>query len=513
MLESFTFEVTMAASGREGITKLENADRDEPFELVVMDWKMPEMDGIEASRLIKNHPGLEKPPAIILVTAYGREEVMHQAEQEGLDGFLLKPVSPSLLFDATMQAFGQAVAEEDRAGRKKQKEAEVLQHIRGARVLLVEDNEINQQVASEILQGAGLRVSLADNGQEAVTAIEQNKYDAVLMDIQMPVMDGYTATRKIREWESETSLRRAQSSRSQKSEDRKNGSAPSPQSLELPIIAMTAHAMAGDAERSLAAGMSDHITKPIDPQQLFVTLGKWIQPTNNGLPSEPPKSALPEDTAPGKVSGKTDFPESLPGFDLQDGLIRLQGNKKLYRKLLQDLGVKYAGTADDIRQALDADDFKQAHSLVHNLKGLAGNLAATDLQKTAAEMEKFVKGGLKPGVSNQKLNHAFAELKNTLQAAIDAVRVLGPSATEEVSPTPAAAPAKIPPEMAGRAADQIREAAEMGDVTRIKTIAEKFKSNSEAFTPIADRLLSMAEDFDFDGVLKLADELSELQPS
>ena len=438
---------------------------------------------------------------------------MQQAEQAGLDGFLLKPVSPSLLFDATMQAFGQAVPEEDRAGRKKQKEAEVLQHIRGASVLLVEDNEINQQVASEILQGAGLQVSLADNGQEAIAAIEQNEYDAVLMDVQMPVMDGYTATRKIREWESEISLRRAQSSRSQKSEGRRKGSALSPQSSELPIIAMTAHAMAGDAEKSLAAGMSDHITKPIDPQQLFVTLGKWIQPTNKGLPSEPPKSPFSKDTAPGKASEKTGFPESLPGFDLQDGLNRLQGNKKLYRKLLQDLGVKYAGTADDIRQALDAEDFEQAHSLVHNLKGLAGNLAATDLQRTAAGMEKLVKGGLQPGVLNQKLNKAFAELKTTLQAAIDAVRVLGPSATEKPNPAPAAAPANIPPEMAAKAADQIREAAEMGDVTRIRTIAEKFKSESKAFAPMADRLLSMAEDFDFDGVLELADELTESQPS
>jgi PAS domain S-box-containing protein len=513
MLESFTFEVTMAASGLEGITEIEKADKDSPFELVIMDWKMPEMDGIEASRSIKNHPGLDRPPAIILVTAYGREEVMQQAEQAGLDGFLLKPVSPSLLFDATMQAFGQAVPEEGRAGRKKQKETEVLKHIRGANVLLVEDNEINQQVASEILQGAGLNVSLADNGQEAITAIEQNEYDAVLMDVQMPVMDGYTATRKIREWESEISLRRAQSSRSQKSADRKKGSDLSPQPSQLPIIAMTAHAMAGDAEKSLAAGMSDHITKPIDPQQLFVTLGKWIQPTNKGLPPELPKSAPPENTAPGKASEKTGFPESLPGFDLQDGLNRLQGNKKLYRRLLQDLAVKYAGTADDIRQALDAEDFEQAHSLVHNLKGLAGNLAATDLQGTAAEMEKFVKGGLKPGVSNQKLNHAFAELKNTLQAAIDAVQILGPSATEKSSQAPDTEPANIPPVIAGQAADEIREAAEMGDVNRVKTIAEKFKSESEAFTPIADRLFSMAEDFDFDGVLKLADELAELQPS
>jgi CheY-like chemotaxis protein len=123
---------------------------------------------------------------------------MQQAEAVGLEGFLLKPVSPSMLFDATMQAFGEAVPETSRVAQKHEQEAEALKHIRGAHVLLVEDNEINQQVAKEILEGAGLNVALATNGQEAVNAVKENEYDAVLMDVQMPVMDGYTATREIR---------------------------------------------------------------------------------------------------------------------------------------------------------------------------------------------------------------------------------------------------------------------------------------------------------------------------
>jgi CheY-like chemotaxis protein len=201
MLESFSFEVALAPSGEEGITELENASAGKPFELVIMDWKMPGMDGIEASKRIKNHQGLSKIPAIILVTAYGREEVMQQAGQVGLEGFLLKPVNPSILFDSIMQAFGQALPETSRMAHRHEQEAEVLEHIRGAYVLLVEDNEINQQVAREILEGAGLVVALATNGQEAVYAVKENNYDAVLMDVQMPVMDGYTATRRIRKWE------------------------------------------------------------------------------------------------------------------------------------------------------------------------------------------------------------------------------------------------------------------------------------------------------------------------
>ena len=202
ILESFSFEVLLAASGQDALEEIERADKVSPFELVIMDWKMPGMDGIEASRRIKNHRKLSKIPAIVLVTAYGREEVMRQADDIGLDGFLLKPVNSSVLFDAIMQALGKEVQDVSRAGRKKEPSTEALNTISGARVLLVEDNEINQQVAQEILQGAGLIVTVANNGQEGFEAATQNPYDAILMDIQMPVMDGYAATREIRKWES-----------------------------------------------------------------------------------------------------------------------------------------------------------------------------------------------------------------------------------------------------------------------------------------------------------------------
>jgi polar amino acid transport system substrate-binding protein len=149
----------------------------------------------------------------------------------------------------------------------------------------VEDNEINQQVAKEILEGAGLNVTLADNGQEAVNAVKENEYDAVLMDVQMPVMDGYTATRKIREWEL----------KAQSSKLKENDSAelsvfsfqPSARAKRVPIIAMTAHAMSGDEDKSLQAGMNDHVTKPIDPDQLFAALQKWIQPGERRVPEHP----------------------------------------------------------------------------------------------------------------------------------------------------------------------------------------------------------------------------------
>jgi signal transduction histidine kinase/CheY-like chemotaxis protein len=504
MLESFSFEVSVAASGQEGLTELEKASESHPFELVIMDWKMPGMDGIEASQRVKNHTGLSKIPAIVMVTAYGREEVMQQAEQVGLEGFLLKPVSPSMLFDATMQAFGEAVPEISRITQRKEQEAEALKHIQGARLLLVEDNEINQQVAKEILESAGLNVTLANNGQEGVNAVKENEYDAVLMDIQMPVMDGYTATRKIREWEL-----KAQSSKLKATEpkDKNQGSALSPQSSELPIIAMTAHAMAGDEDKSLEAGMNGHVAKPIDPDQLFSTLQKWIKPSEKRAQVQQPEVPVEHPESDKAVPEEDELPESLPGFDLPAGLERLRGNKRLYRKLLIDFGTNYAGVAAEIHEALDSKDLKQAHSLIHNLKGLAGNLAAIDLQAASVNLEKLVKGVGKKTPPAKKLKLKFSELENALNQALESVQSLGAPAEEKVSKLSNEEIAAIPAELAQDIAKRIRDAAEMGDVTTLNAIAEEIKDQSDSCLPLSKQIIQMAEDFDLDGIQKLANAL------
>ncbi|MGD9013971.1 MAG: response regulator [Desulfobacterales bacterium] len=494
LLESFTFEVTVAASGPEGIAALESADKNKPFELVVMDWKMPGMDGIDASKRIKNHRRLSKIPAIVMVTAYGREEVMQQAEAVGLEGFLLKPVSPSMLFDATMQAFGEAVPEISRVAQRKEQEAEALENIQGARVLLVEDNEINQQVAKEILEGAGLNIILANNGQEAVNAVKENKYDAVLMDVQMPVMDGYTATRKIREWEG--GMRPAEGRRGNEGND------------PIPIIAMTAHAMAGDEDKSLQAGMNGHVTKPIDPNQLFAALQKWIKPSEKRVKAQQPEVAAEQIELDKAVQAEDELPEFLPGFDLADGLKRLQGNKKLYRKLLLNFGADYDTVANDIHKALDAEDFDHAHSLVHNLKGLAGNLAASDLQAAAVNLEKLVKGADKKAPASEQLDLRFAELVAALDQALQSVKSLGISAEKNISNLTDEELADIPAGLSQDIAKRIRTAAEMGDVMALNAIAEEIKAQSDSCEPLSKQIVQMAEDFDLDGIQKLADVLA-----
>ncbi len=480
MLESFTFDVSVAASGAEGITELESAVEDNAFELVVMDWKMPGMDGIEASKRIKSHRGLRKIPAIILVTAYGREEVMQQAEEVGLEGFLLKPVNPSMLFDTIMQAFGETVPETSRVAQRKEQEDKAFENILGARVLLVEDNEINQQVAREILEGAGLNVALAADGQEGVTAVKENDYDVVLMDVQMPVMDGYTATREIRKDERFT---------------------------ELPIIAMTAHAMAGDEDKSLQAGMNGHVTKPIDPDQLFATLQKWIKPSEKRAQVkqvEVPLERLESDQA---GPDEEQLPESLPGFDLPAGLERLRGNKRLYRKLLLDFGANYTGAAGEILKALDSKDLEQAHSLIHNLKGLAGNLAAIDLQATSANLEKLIKGDKKKAPSAKELNLKLSEFENALKAALESVQTLGVSSEDITCKISDEEISAIPIELAQGIAKRIRDAAEMGDVMTLNALAEEIKTHSNSCVPLSKQIVQMAENFDLDGIQKLADQL------
>ena len=279
---------------------------------------------------------------------------------------------------------------------------------------------------------------------------------------------------------------------------------------------MTAHAMAGDEQKSIAAGMNDHVTKPIDPDQLFATLQTWIKPVAeraavpkslpaSGGPSAPDAPPEPDQAQP----DEDELPDVLPGFNLAAGLARLMGNKRLYKKLLVDFGTKYTETAAEIRQALDAKDFAQAHSLVHNLKGLAGNLAATDLQAATVELEKLVKGDQKKTPSSDQLNQKFIALEKAIDQALGVVQTLvGLPAEDKVVEPSAEWMAQVPAQRLKEVAGRIMAAAEMGDVMNVKTIAAELNSELEAAAPLCDELVRLAEDFDFDGIQKLMGSLN-----
>ncbi len=366
-LASFTFETATANNASEAMQQLESAEREgRPFKLVLMDWRMPGVNGVEAGRQIKHGGELLHVPAVILVTAYGREEVMRQAEAAGLDGFLIKPVSPSTLFDTVIRVLngtGEAVTSA---------QGVAAQGYLEGRVLLVEDNTVNQQVAREILEGMGITVDIAGNGREALDALQSRDYDLVLMDIQMPEMDGYEATRQIRA---------------------------EPRFEKLPVVAMTAHAMSGERDRCLAAGMNEHVPKPIDPVRLFATLGRWLKPAD-----KVPTRQVEDD-------GVT-LPERLPGIDLRWGLERIGGNKRLFRKLLGEFVAHHGRALEVLSQQLNDGEYDSARRELHTLKGVAGNIGALTLQREAARLEQALQAG--EITSAADLPASFCEVFTTL---------------------------------------------------------------------------------------------------
>ena len=253
--------------------------------------------------------------------------------------------------------------------------------------------------------------------------------------------------------------------------------------------------------------MNGHVTKPIEPDQLFATLQQWIKPIEERVEAKPPQVPAEPPEWDQNTQAQDELPATLPGFDLSSGLKRLQGNTRLYRKLLLTFARDYADAADDIRAAWDAEDFEQTHSLVHNLKGLAGNLAAEKLQAAALALEKRVKEAGKNMPSKEALNLEFAALEDALNQALVSARCLGASPEENACPLSEKELADVPHEMRGALAQRIRDAAEMGDVTAIKAIAEEIKMHSDACLPLSVRLVQLAGDFDFDVILALADEL------
>jgi HPt (histidine-containing phosphotransfer) domain-containing protein len=266
--------------------------------------------------------------------------------------------------------------------------------------------------------------------------------------------------------------------------------------------------MAGDEDKSLQAGMNGHVTKPIDPDQLFSTLQEWVRPRENRARVQQAEVPVERPGSDKTLTQQAQLPEDLPGFDLSDGLKRLQGNKRLYRKLLLSFATDYGETANDIRTALDAEDFEHAHSLVHNVKGLAGNLAATDLQAAAVNLEKLVKGVQpKAPPPARELQAKFSALETALNQALASARRLGVSAEENVCNLPAEQITDIPLEFAQDIAKRLRDAAEVGDVSALSAIAAEISARSESCLPLGKQIVQLAEDFDLDGILKLADAL------
>ena len=355
-ISAFGIEAVAVASGKEAILEVRNESGSKPYDLVIMDWRMPEMDGIEAAKRILGDKKIKHMPMTIMVSAFGREEVVKKAEKIGINTFLMKPINQSLLFDSIMNLFDLEKKDHSFQSDDRDNEESTNNRIDGLKILLVEDNAINQEVATEILSSAGVNVEIANNGKEAVEAVKNQSYDIVLMDLQMPIMGGYEATKLIRT-------------------DMSN--------KELPIIAMTAHAMQGVREECIAAGMNDYVSKPINPNDLFSMIRKWAKPISGEVVAQ-------QDIPIAVVDHKkidVGLPDSIPGVDIKTGISRLNGNEKLYKKLLVDFGKNYSSSSIDIRKAMEDINLEEAIRYAHTLKGVAGNISANDIHDIAAKLE------------------------------------------------------------------------------------------------------------------------------
>jgi len=358
-LQAYGFYAITAASGQEAIEAIqaassENSADSAPFRLALVDQNLagPEngrqlLDGFETIARIHSCDRHGEHTACILLTTTNSDDILRRADLAGADAVLLKPLSPTQLINAICEACAPGRAATRRVSGR-QPAAHYTGQFKGVSALVVEDNTINQDVLREILERAGFEVTLAENGRQAVEILRHSTFGVVLMDLQMPVLDGLEATRIIRQ---------------------------DPACAELPIIAMTAHAMRGDKEKCLAAGMNDYTSKPIAPDALFGVLLKWVAPTQ---PAAPSVSVRPL-TAPR---------QRVQGLDIATGLHRLAGNTRLYTRLLHQFCSDFGSISEDIRKYVEAGDLTNATRLAHGLKGVAGNIGAVDIAEAAERFER-----------------------------------------------------------------------------------------------------------------------------
>ncbi|MBF0177930.1 MAG: response regulator [Magnetococcales bacterium] len=372
MLVPFQCQVEEAENGQQAVERVVQAvESTTPFDIVLMDWQMPDLDGLEAIRRIRATLG-QHAPIMILVTAYGREDLMSNSAQEGIPHFLMKPVTASTLVEMISRALGGEVAPRMHGNT-------LPQQMTGKKVLLVEDNEINQEVALGILHQTGVAVSVAANGMEAIEKALAEPFDAILMDVQMPVMDGYTATKRIRQEENLQSV---------------------------PIIAMTANAMMGDREICLAAGMNDYISKPIDPRALHAALTQWVLPKDR----QSPKITTEESTPP-----CPDGLPPLPGFDTRSALSNMGGDVDLYKNILATFVRTQGNACTTMASLLEVRDWPTLERTAHTLKGVSATIGATALSRIAQHIELHAKKGNEEKPLHDLVEQAASELTQVLR--------------------------------------------------------------------------------------------------
>ena len=474
LLLSLSFRVDVATGGTPALEKLKDQTR--VYDLVLLDWRMPEMDGFETARRIEAAE-LAHRPRIIMMTAYGREAVEQALDLSGIDGFLIKPITPSHLVDSINQAIQQTNPEPVDGRLESHTGHELPGDLRGE-VLLVEDNLINQQVARELLEQMGVDVCVCENGRQALARIRARRPDLVLMDIQMPDMDGYETTAEIRKMAGMGAL---------------------------PIVAMTANAMAGDAERSLEAGMNGHIAKPVDPEVLHATLAAWLGPDDQAADDAPsasdraPPSAehggqrtpSPIAAGPSAAIGASGYRHKA-GIDFAIGEMRVGGNRELFGRLLRDFAVQYRDAAQRLELLCQDGDQAAAERLLHSLKGVAGNIGATALQESAAELDRKARLG-----DLEAVGFGLAKFKPALELALaDVQRFVASCPTDSAAQSAVVPLPESETEMRIAALTSLLEVGDAEAIELVSALATNLMSDTRA--PLLTELERRVRNYDFE---------------
>ncbi|KAF4515970.1 hypothetical protein B566_EDAN000207 [Ephemera danica] len=403
LLQAMGLHASSVPSGEQALEAvLAASSASQAFDLVMLDWQMPGLSGLQTAKRIQAL-ALPSPPQNILVMAYGREELLLKGGDHGVADYLQKPVTAAMLLSTLIRVLEPSAS--SMAGRRidgvsnRYIAQQALLPLRGARILLVEDNDLNQQVAQELLQDEGFVVDVAGNGLIALSMLAKQAYDLVLMDLQMPMMDGLAATREIRTRYS---------------------------SAQLPIVAMTANAMQIDRDRCTQTGMDGFISKPIILEQLWQTLARHLRPRRASHFVSTAKTEVPVNMV-AKPEAEIGLPHSVEGLDVALGLSRLLGKKVLYVNVLNKFVEGQGAAAVQIRQALTDDDWVTAERIAHTLNGAAGIIGAKDLQAEAGVLEACI-GAKRP------LDHVLTVLERPTERLARLVEQLQQFLASEIKP-------------------------------------------------------------------------------
>jgi two-component system sensor histidine kinase/response regulator len=474
ILGTLPVEVDFAFGGNEALAAIRACDDSWPYGIVFTDLDMPGLDGIDLIWEIKKDNTLRSPPRMILLTEQGREDARQRADHALLDGFLFKPVDAATMLNTLVQLF---CSGEDT--RPDNAIAGSFPSFHDLSVLLVEDNDINQMIATELMQAAGIAVETAANGRIALdilAASDPTHFGLIFMDVQMPEMDGHEATQRIR------------------ANARYNN---------LPIVAMTAHAMTEERNRCLASGMNDHISKPINPAEFYQMIQRWC-----------PNHLQPADLLHGQQAawqnnhGAANETLAIPGLDVQDGLDRMLGDRDIYLELLRRFRDGQADAALKIRQALSADDHPLAERLAHTLKGVAGMVGAKALYSLAGTLEANIRNSAAAQILDQQLGQLEHDM-HALNTALARVLPGGAQMPAHAACTTAAVRETDRDEaqtLILRFGDFLRQY----DGEALDLLAESSELLGAAIGPEAHRRIARAiRQFDFDAALKALDKAAQ----